>query len=294
MRKLLKQAKMSVRQLLSYGKYYPDSDSLFQQQQLILVNQWKEWRSKELSPLKSIQEAGFRCYSQFEEDGIILYLMTLLGVANGTAVEICCGDGTECMASNLIINHGYKGYLFDGSRVNVHRAREFFKSKKDCLLFQPEIRQRWITAENINNLLHEIGCPKDVDFLSLDLDGNDYWVWKAIDYVRPKVCCFETSNVIPTNLSLTIPYDPKFFCWTQENPEFRSVSLLAMVNISREKGYRLVGSHRHGFNVFFVREDLLSSLIQETTLEKVHFNEWTTYSQKHRWESVKGFPWVEV
>ena len=266
--------------------------SYYQQQQRSIVDQWKAWKSTGLIPYASIQEAGFRCYSQFEEDGIILYIMTMLGICNGTVVEMCCGSGNECMSANLIINHGFKGYLFDGDPLNALRARSFFSAHKDCLLYGPEIFNQWITAENIDSLLQQIGCPQDVDFFSLDIDGNDYWIWNAIEWMKPKVCCFETHNVIPTDLSLTIPYDPSFNAWLSPQPEFRSVSLLAMVKLSEKKGYTLIGGHRHGFNVFFLRNDLLSEYLNAVSHEVVHANHWTEISQRYRWPLVQNYPWV--
>lgn len=271
-----------------------DQDSLNQQLQLQLKNQWIQWREAACSPYKSIKEAGFRCYSQFEEDGIILYLATMLGISNGTVLEICCGHGRECMATNLILNHGFKGYLFDGSAENISSAHKFFSGKHDCLLIKPELRHAWITKDNVSHLISEIECPSDVDFLSLDIDGNDYWIWEAINTIMPKFCCFETHNVIPSGLSLTIPYDPGFSYLDSDFPDFRSASLLAMVKLSKSKGYRLIGAHRHGFNVFFMRNDLGIDCFPEVSIDEVHANEWTRISQSNRWPAVSSCNWVEV
>jgi hypothetical protein len=287
-------ARKEISKLQSDGQCPLDVESINQQLQLSVVNQWKQWRETEASVYKNINEAGFRCYSQFEEDGIILYMLTMLGISNGTVVEMCCGGGDECMSTNLILNHGFKGYLFDGSVDNIIRAKNFFAKKKDCLLVRPEIQQAWITADNVNNLLDDIGAPEDVDFLSLDIDGNDYWIWKAIEKIKPKICCFETHDIIPSDKSLTIPYDPDFYCWTSKEPEFRSVSLLAMKKLSEEKGYTLVGSHKHGFNVFFVRNDLVDPVFKEVEIDMIHNNEWTRFGQESRWPAVKDLGWVEV
>lgn len=273
-----------------------DAESLNQQIQLSLKNQWLQWRLTGVSPYTRIREAGFRCYSQFEEDGIILYLLTMLGIDAGTVAEMCCGRGNECMATNLILNHGYKGFLFDGSEANISAATRFFGAKKDCLLVKPELMHSWITADNVNDLLTSVGCPKEVDFFSLDIDGNDYWIWEAINAINPKVCCFETHDIIPSDKSITIPYDPAFNCWSQppELQDFRSASLAAMVKLSKRKGYRLIGSHKHGFNVFFMRDDIDNTLFPEISVNEVHNNPWTKYGQAERWERVKGLGWVEV
>ena len=273
-----------------------DIESFNQQIQLSVKNQWLQWRLAGVSPYTRIQEAGFRCYSQFEEDGIILYLLTMIGADDLTVAEMCCGNGKECMPTNLILNHGYKGFLFDGSEENINTATKFFNLKKDCLLIKPELTHSWITIDNVNELLVHSGCPRDVDLFSLDIDGNDYWIWEAIDAISPKVCCFETNDIIPSDNSLTIPYDPNFDCWSQppELHDFRSVSLAAMVKLSKRKGYRLIGSHRHGFNVFFMRDDIGNDMFPEISVADVHNNPWTRYGQAERWKTVKDLGWIEV
>lgn len=196
-------------------------DSYNQILQKQIVAKWLEWRNQGLTHYKNIQESGFRCYSQFEEDGIILYLMTMLGITNGTCVEISCGQGIECMSTNLILNHGFKGYLFDGSTKNIQYAQDFFKAKKDCMALQPVIRKAWMSRDNVNSHLLAAGCHSEIDFLSIDIDGMDYWLWKAIDVISPKVCCIETHDWIPSNLSLTVPYSEHFSMVNAEEPGFR-------------------------------------------------------------------------
>lgn len=273
-----------------------DRDSLNQQLQKILINQHQDNARRGVKSHDDIAEAGFRCYSQFEEDGIILYILSLIGMSTRKVVEICCGVGSECMAANLIVNHGYTGYLFDGDKSNVEVATRFFRSKKDCLLSEPAIRQAWITRDNINQLLREIGATGEVDLLSLDMDGNDYYIWEAIAEINPRLCVFETQDIIPGDRSLTIPYDPAFYCWNKPGAEkdFRSVSLLAMKKLSEAKGYRMIGAHRHGFNVFFLRNDIGQELFPAVSIEQIHDNPWTRYGQRERWPLVKDMNWLEV
>ncbi len=77
---------------------------------------------------------GFKAYSQFEEDGILLYIFSLIGNTNKKVVEICAGNGQECMAANLIINHGWQGYLFDGLEENIKSGQNFFANHKQTFL----------------------------------------------------------------------------------------------------------------------------------------------------------------
>ncbi|MAZ34031.1 MAG: hypothetical protein CMO06_12880 [Thalassospira sp.] len=266
------------------------------QMQKMIESQWVYAAKKNVKIFEDIRDSGFRCYSQFEEDGIILYLLSLVGKKKRTVVEICCGTGDECMAANLIINHGFKGYLFDGSAENVRAAKRFFKGQKDCLLVEPSIEHAWITRSNVNDLLKKIGAIGEIDLLSLDMDGNDYYIWQAIEVINPRICVFEIHNIIPSDLALTIPYSDGFYAMDKRGGEldFRSVSLLAMIKLSTSKGYTMVGSHKHGFNVFFVRNDLLNDLLPRPTIDQIDDNEWTRSARKDRWPLVKDYPWVEV
>jgi hypothetical protein len=280
---------------LTQRKGTVDVDSLNQQLQKILINQYADCLATGRRPFPRIADAGFRCHSQFEEDGIILYVLAAIGMTTRKVVEICCGDGYECMAANLILSHGYEGFLFDGDENNTEAARRFFSSKRDCLLVPPKIKQAWISKENINELLREIGASGEVDLFSLDIDGNDYYVWEALSEIRPRLCVFETHNMVPPDLSITIPYDPGFDCWSKSGHEqqFRSVSLLAMKKLSERKGYRLIGGHKHGFNVFFMRNDIGQETFPAVEMEDVQNNSWTRF-QRGLWPLVKDMPWVSV
>ncbi|MEZ4547528.1 MAG: hypothetical protein R3B51_07345 [Thermodesulfobacteriota bacterium] len=273
-----------------------DKESVYQLIQRQIVNQYRIAKINGIKPYDSVNEAGFRCYSEYEEDGIILYILSMIGFKTKKVVEMCCGNGSECMAANLILNHGFDGYLFDGNESNIKHAKKFFSSKKDCKLYTPKISHSWITAENVNDLLRDAEATGEVDLFSLDIDGNDYWVWKAIEIIKPRLCIFETHNIIPSTLSLTIRYTPDFNCWSKKGHEqdYRSVSLAAMVKLCKAKGYRMVGAHRHGFNVFFLRQDIEPGLFPEVGIEEVHNNYFTRHAQKNRWPLVENMDWIEV
>jgi hypothetical protein len=269
---------------------------LEQQTQAGLLVSYRTALRQGVNPIDKLTDAGFRCYSEYEEDGIILYLLAVVGMRSRKVVELCCGNGRECMSANLIINHGFKGYLFDGGDKNIKDAVYFFDIQKDCRFVKPSINKVWITKDNVNDLLRSAGAEGEVDLLSLDIDGNDYYIWQAIDAINPRVCVFETHNLVPGDASITIPYQDDFFAWNKTGPEvdFRSVSLAAMKKLSAAKGYTLVGGHKHGFNVFFVRNDLMNDFLHEASIAEVHDNEGTRAAQKERWPLVKNMPWVEV
>jgi hypothetical protein len=258
--------------------------------QLLLRNHWNRV-AKSGGALPAFRDVGFRCYSQFEEDGILLYIFSLIGSTNRKCVELCAGHGLECCTANLIINHGWQGFLFDGSERNVQLGRSFFESCKDTFLFPPSFTQAWITAENVNELLVDSGVQGEVDLLSLDLDGVDYWIWRAIDIISPRVVVCETHNVIPADLALTVPYDPNF---TAACDDYRGASLSAMAKLADEKGYRLVGTHRHGFNAFFVKRGCGDDLLPEVCVGDCLSDPYSNYRREAGWPSVCGREWVEV
>jgi hypothetical protein len=271
-----------------------DLESLSQQQQRVIANQYAAFRQQKVRPYEDIRDAGFRVYSQYEEDGIILYVLSMIGFRTRKVVEMCIADGRECMATNLILNHGFEGYLFDGNEARIRGARKFFAGKQDTLLRQPAVRHAWITAENVNDLLTDAGAFGEVDLFSLDIDGNDYWVWKAIEVIRPRLLVLETHAPIPSDLSLTIRYRPDFYCWDKPEPDYRSVSLKAMTKLCAAKGYRLIGAHKHGFNAFYLRNDEGEDVFPEVSVESVHDNTVTRLAQAERWPRVKHMDWVEV
>jgi hypothetical protein len=257
--------------------------------QVLLYQQYREMAARGVVP--SFAEAGFRVTSQFEEDGILLLLFAVLGTTNRKVVEVCAGDGTECMSANLVLNHGWWGYLFDGDTANVAAGRAFFKRSRDTWLHPPRFERAWITAENANDVIRGAGVEGPIDLLSIDVDGMDYWIWKAIDCVRPRVVVCETHNIIPPELALTVPYDPKFRITT---PGYHSASLAAMTSLARQKGYRLVGTHRYGFNAFFVAEDLAPELLPAGSPAQCLADPSTLEARATHWPRVKDMNWVQV
>ncbi|MFM8438643.1 MAG: hypothetical protein ACKOAX_09205 [Candidatus Kapaibacterium sp.] len=274
----------------------PELDAVHQQRQQVLLQGYERDARGGRATHARIADAGFRVFSQSDEDGIILYILASIGMKDRRVVELCCGNGHECMATNLILNHGYEGFLFDGDADNIRSAKLFFASRKETFSVAPVLRQAWITRDNINDLLTSAGVSGEIDLLSLDMDGNDYYIWEAIDVIRPRLCVFETHNIIPGDRSLTIPYDPAFTCWDKKGAlrDFRSVSLAAMKKLSEAKGYRMIGAHRMGFNVFFLRNDIAPDLFPAVSIADVHDNPFTRHAQATRWPAVQNLPWFDV
>jgi len=241
--------------------------------------------------LPTLNDVGFRKYSQFEEDGMLLYIFSLVAPLNRTCVEICAGNGRENMTSNLIVNHGWWGHLFDGNPANVEAGNRFFSRNRDTFFHPPRFTQAWITAENVNDCISRSGVTGAIDFLSLDLDGMDYWVWKAITVIDPQVVVCETHNLIPPDKALTVPYDPQFVFASED---YRGASLAAMCKLGGQKGYRLIGTHRYGFNAFFMKNGVGERYFPEVTPADCMVDPVTTAMLRHKWPKIERLPWVEV
>jgi len=290
-RKLKQKVKNFIKSAVSLAQHEQNT----QVEQAMIVNQYILMK-KLMAPgeMPSFRDVGFKVHSQFEEDGILLYIFSVIGTTNKRVVEICAGDGIQCMAANLIINHGWEGLLFDGDKNSVDRGTNFYASNKSTFLYPPIFKQAWLTRENIDQLIAENGFKNEIDLLSLDIDGNDYYIMEAINVIKPRVIICETHNVIPSDLAMTIPYKSDFNRMEDLHPDFMSVSLLAMKKLLNKKGYRLVGSHRYGFNAIFMLNEVGKDYFPEVSVESVHDNAYTKFRTETAWKEVKDLPWVKI
>ena len=187
--------------------------------------------------IKHITDFERKIHSQNGEDGIINAIFSKIGTTNRYFVEFGVEDGTECNTRYLKEKKGWNGLLMDG-RANPGT----------------EIKQAFITAENIESLFDRYGVPTCFDLLSIDLDLNDFWVWKAIVSRNPRVVIIEYNSSFPLHQKKVVPYNATGI-WDGSN--HFGASLGAMVMLGREKGYRLVGCENRGINAFFVQEALV-------------------------------------
>lgn len=237
--------------------------------------------------LPPIRETGFSVYSQHDEDGILLFLTSIVQLHFYVSIEICAGNGMECNTSNLLINHNWSGLLIDGDLANVDQGEAFFANHPATALCPPQFKYAWVTAENVNDLVKE---HENAELLSLDLDGMDYWVWKALK-IKPAIVVCEIHNPIPPELALTVPYDPDF---RFKDPDYRGASLRAMCKLAEEKGYTFVGMNRYGFNAFFVDFMRMTRWLPKPTIEQALSDPYSIAARRDRWPKVKHMNWQEV
>ncbi|MBI2664974.1 hypothetical protein HYX10_06580 [Candidatus Woesearchaeota archaeon] len=189
-------------------------------------------------------------YSQNGEDGIIEAIFRQIKAANRFFVEFGVEDGSQCN-TRLLKEKGWRGLMMDAANNPEERG----------------IKKEFITAENINNLFKKYRVPAEFDLLGIDLDGNDYWVWKAVKGYSPRVVVIEYNAGFKLNESKTIKYDSKYV-W--DGSHYFGASLLALARLGKEKGYALVGCDSNGVNAFFVRDDLLAGNFRPQPLHKLY------------------------
>jgi len=250
------------------------------------------------SRMPGFDEVGFRAYSQSNEDGILLYIFTLIGTTNKHVVDIGSAGIEGSSTANLIINHGWIGLLIDGNEEMLGAARHFYTNCPDTRIFPPVTLHAWVTAENINSLISEHGFAGEIDLLSIDIDGMDYWVWKAIECINPRVVVVEYQNFFGPDKALTVPYKPDFKLPWDDGDIFDlhycGASLPAFVKLARQKGYRLVGCNRYEYNAFFIRHGVGGIYLPEVPTESCFKHLTSKLGMAKRYPTVKDMDWLEV
>jgi hypothetical protein len=262
--------------------------------QLLLSLEYQRLR-RDHQRLPSLDEAGFRVFSESDEDGILLFLFSLLGTTNKRVVDIGASGLRNSNTTNLIVNHGWFGLLIDGDPETIRSLREYYANSPATSLYPPTLVASWVTAENIDSLISKNGFTGGIDLLSLDIDGIDNWVWKAIQCVRPRVVVLEYQAVWGPDKAVTVPNRPDFRAeYVGHFGVYGGASLAAFVKLGREKGYRLVGCHRYGYNAFFVRNGLGEDVLPEVPASACFRHPFTAWAIKELLHKVMDQEWVEV
>jgi len=207
--------------------------------------------------IKSLSDAEFQVFSQWGEDGIIQYLIHKVPIENKVFVEFGVENYVESNTRFLLQNNNWAGLVIDASEKNIEYI------KKSTIYWKHNLKAEcaFVTAENINFLISKNGISGDIGILSIDIDGNDYWVWKAIDCISPRIVICEYNSLFGPKAKVTIPYDPNFQRTKAHYSNlYWGASISALASLAKEKGYSLVGSNSAGNNAFFVRNDVIGDL----------------------------------
>lgn len=247
--------------------------------------------------INSLSDVEFQVFSQWGDDGIIQYLINKIDIPNKTFIEFGVENYIESNTRFLLINNNWRGYVIDGSAENI----QFIKNDAISWGYELYSKAAFITRENINDLIGEVNFENEVGILSIDIDGNDYWVWQSIN-INPVIVIIEYNSVFGKNTKWTVPYEPTFVRKNKHNSGlYYGASLNALIELGKEKGYDFIGCNSKGNNAYFIRKDYSGKFGTKTieegyvlsTFREAHINgKWITGTE--RIQQIKGMDIYDV
>jgi hypothetical protein len=219
------------------------------------------------TPSSNLQDAEFRVFSQGGDDGIIQYLIGIVRPVPESFIEFGVEDYRESNTRFLLLNDNWRGLVMDGSARNIASIRADYQFWRHGL----RADRVFVTRKNINDAIAKHGLIGEIGLLSIDIDGNDYWVWEAIEIVQPVIVVVEYNSVFGPDWAVTVPYDPQFVRNRVHHSNlFFGASLAALHRLGTFKGYDLVGSNRAGSNAYFVRRDRMRKPLRTLTAREAY------------------------
>jgi hypothetical protein len=203
------------------------------------------------------QNNTLNIFTKNNEDGILLSIIRAVGCDNNFFLDIGSNDCIISNCANLAFNQGWQGYFIDGNKQVLDRGRYIYKkhftSTSDNFCFINSV----VTVENINSIISQLGSFSKIDLLCIDLDGNDYFIWEAINVINPKIVLVEVQ--VEKGSSEFIPESDNDFELFESNTP-KGASPLSMTQLAHKKGYELVSANKGCFNLFFVKKEFLKDL----------------------------------
>ncbi|MGM9506788.1 hypothetical protein ACS5NO_03645 [Larkinella sp. GY13] len=258
------------------------------------VSLYNKWRTDYEAghPLPKLEHTGMRIFSQLEEDGLLLYIFSILGMGNRRFVDLGAADGINSNCANLALNWGWEGLFVDGDGEQIDRGKSFYAKHPDTWLYPPKFCCEFIKTENVNDILERNSVTGEIEFLNIDIDGNDYWIWDAIKAVDPKVVMVET-HVEFGKEPITVAYDPDYVYPPARHPQYFGAGPTALEKLARKKGYRLVGSNLYGFNTIYIKEGLAEDVFPTVTVDSILKH--PRNKERHQlFEPIKDWDYIRV
>ncbi|MCF8342621.1 MAG: hypothetical protein K9I82_16720 [Chitinophagaceae bacterium] len=219
---------------------------------ILLAKILTEIQSK--NEIKKISEAEFQVFSQWGDDGIIQFLIRTAPSINHSFIEFGVENYRESNTRYLLINNLWRGLVIDGDLKNIEYIKNDYVSWSNDLT--PV--HAFITRENINFLLEQNNFVGDIGILSIDVDGNDYWIWDSIEIINPAIVIVEYNSLFGRFNSFSIPYQSDFKRGSIDSFDisYYGCSLNALKYLGKKKGYDFLGCNSNGNNAYFVRKDM--------------------------------------
>jgi hypothetical protein len=251
--------KKILNRLYSSHKFSKEIDSV----KILLGNIISENNKKKNE--SNISSYEFSIFSQWGDDGIIDYLINNLDIKNKSFIEFGVQDYTECNTKFLLMNKNWKGLIIDEAENLINKI----KNSDIYWRFDLTAIKSFITKNNINNIFKENNFVGQVGLLSIDIDGNDYWIWDSINCVDPEIVIIEYNSRLGFEKAITIPYRDDF---ERKKAHYSNIyygaSLKALINLGKKKNYIFIGCNYAGNNAYFIKSNLENSKIKEIKIEQ--------------------------
>jgi hypothetical protein len=224
---------------------------------LLLQGRIASWLVRAKESVTSLQDVEFKVFSQFGEDGILDWIIERSQIPDHlhSFIEFGVELYEEANTRFLLENRNWRGLIIDGNSHLETKLRESDLAWRHVL----KAKSAFVTRENINQIFTDCQFSGEIGLLSIDIDGNDYWVWEAIESVNPIVTICEYNAVLGDLYPIVIPYDPTF---NRSMPNYHNLycgaSIAALQSLAKRKGYTFLGTNSAGNNAFFIRNDYAS------------------------------------
>jgi hypothetical protein len=226
--------------------------------QLVLYSKLLSSNNVNKKFINNINEVEFKVFSQWGEDGIIDWLVNNIPGLPKTFIEFGVENYIESNTRLLLLNYNWSGLVIDGSLDHIHNIT------KQNIYWRHNIKaiHAFIDIDNIEELISNANFGTQVGILSIDIDGNDYWVWDKIQITKPVIVICEYNAVFGDLYSITVPYDPNFqrTKYSKTNLYF-GASILALISLAEKKGYEFIGTNSNGCNAFFIDKNYSHHLL---------------------------------
>jgi hypothetical protein len=250
-------ARSFLHRVLSVAGIANRSDILAADERVRLMIGRQESRRARSATYTRIRDAEFQVFSQGGEDGIVQYLLGKVPIKKTSFVEFGVQDYRESNTRFLVNNDGWSGTIIDGGEDHIAFVRE---TGLDWRMGLKAI-SAFLDRENINEVLDGAGVTGDIGLLSIDVDGNDYWILESLQAASPRILIVEYNSTFGPDIAVTVPYDARF---ARTDAHFSNLyygaSLQALCLLATRKGYTFAGCNSAGNNAFFVRTDVAGSV----------------------------------
>jgi hypothetical protein len=233
---------------------------------------------------------------------MLVYIFGLIGFGDRRAVDLGGGSVRAANTMNLVLHHDFDACILDGDERSMQMLEAYFAAHPLTRErpYRPTCVTTWIERETIGAVLADHDFVGEIDLLSVDLDGVDYWILEAaLDVLAPRVIVVEYQDHLGPDRAWTVPYSSDFTIDdyeinANESYLFCGAGLRAFDKLLAPRGYRFVGSNRDGYNAFFVRADEASDLIPAADLESAFTSRWSRYGMEYRFPQAADLEWVKL